>query len=188
MAIRNDEASASPIVGLLEDGSAAGSWELDPRASSVGFEVKHFWGMVTVRGRFTGFEGNLAVDRTGTASGTMRIDAASVTTGNGMRDKHLRAEEFFDVAHHPLISFSGSAAGPEVTGDLTVAGRSRPIRFTADLGDVTADRVLVDARISVDRTDWGMTWSPMGTASARVLVIVHAELVRPVSDSNALNR
>jgi polyisoprenoid-binding protein YceI len=174
----------SPLATLLADGSAVGTWELDPESSSVAFEVKHFWGLITVRGRFTHVEGSLNVDPAGSITGTMRIDAASVTTGNRKRDEHLRSADFFDAANHAWISFSGrqvtpSPSGAVVAGELTAAGRTQPVEFTADLGDATSGRVTVEALIPIDRTAFGMTWSPLGMASAHVLVVVHAELVRP---------
>src|SRR5262245_55432574 len=36
-----------------------GVWRLDPDRSSVEFHVPNFWGLMTVKGRFGGFDGTL---------------------------------------------------------------------------------------------------------------------------------
>ena len=43
---------------------------------------------------------------------------------------------------------------------------------------MTAERLLGEAEVTIDRTEFGMTWSPMRTASPTVLVTVRGELVR----------
>jgi polyisoprenoid-binding protein YceI len=37
----------------------SGRWRLDPQRSSVEFRVKHFWGLVTVKGQFHDYHGQL---------------------------------------------------------------------------------------------------------------------------------
>jgi polyisoprenoid-binding protein YceI len=165
-----------------------GVWELDPRRSSVEFRVKHFWGIVTVRGRFTKFQGVATIDGAGAISGSIRIDAASVDTRQPKRDAHLRSADFFDADHHPMISFSTGVVSPRgddrvaVVGELTAAGRTRPIEFEARITDATAERLTAHAEITIDRTELKMTWSPLRTASPTVLVIVQGELVRSRSN------
>ncbi|MGW0859200.1 YceI family protein, partial [Streptomyces sp. NPDC002690] len=61
------------------------------------------------------------------------IDAASIDTGNGMRDKHLRSADFLDVERFPELAYSSHAlvpAGPDrwtVKGELTMRGIARPV-------------------------------------------------------------
>jgi len=174
----------TPVAVRLRDGSMAGVWELDPRRSSVEFHVKHFWGLITVRGHFTKFQGAATIDRSGAISGTMRIDAASVDTKQPKRDAHLGSADFFDADNHPSITFQTRDVSPRgddqvwVAGDLTAAGRTRPIEFETRVTAATAERLTARAEITIDRTEFGMTWSPMHTASPQVLVIVQGELAR----------
>jgi polyisoprenoid-binding protein YceI len=184
-----DEESTAPAVtsplSLLQVGAAAGVWDLDPAASVLEFRVRHFWGAMTVRGRFGTVSGRLEVTATGTVSGRFEAEAASVDTKNGSRDKHLRSADFFDVANHPSIVFSLDRVLPtgddivRATGVLTVAGRSLPIAFDARLVEPDADHVTLDGEVSVDRrADFGMKWSPLGMASSTAVLVVHATLVR----------
>jgi polyisoprenoid-binding protein YceI len=79
---------------------AAGEWALDPDNSRAEFAVKHFWGLVTVRGHFNEIAGELSIDPAGAVAGELRIDAASLDTGNKQRDKHLRSADFFGAEEH----------------------------------------------------------------------------------------
>ena len=61
------------------------------------------------------------------------IDAPALWTGEPQRDEHLRSADFFDVANHPKIMFSGhftertadTAFKGEV--DLTIRGTTRTV-------------------------------------------------------------
>jgi polyisoprenoid-binding protein YceI len=176
--------AAAAAAARLRDPAMVGAWELDPQRSSVEFRVRHFWGMVTVRGHFTKFEGAATIDRSGAISGSMRIDAGSVETKQPRRDGHLRSADFFDADNHPTISFSTRTVSPlgddlvAVVGELTAAGRARPIEFEARIAEATAERLIARAEITIDRFGFGMTWSPLRTASPTVLVTVHGELAR----------
>jgi polyisoprenoid-binding protein YceI len=82
------------------------TWELDPAHSSVEFSVKHMM-MTTVRGRFKSVQATLRGDRDhpNEAGVEVTIAAASVDTGVGDRDTHLRGSDFFDAEHFPRITF-----------------------------------------------------------------------------------
>lgn len=171
-------------VQRLEDGRAAGVWQLVPERSRIEFHNKHFWGLVTVHGRFKQFEGELTVDPSGKVVGTLTVDATSLDTGNRKRDDHLRSEEFFDVARHDTVVVAITAGRPSdgdrlaVTGTLTAAGRSRPVDFEARVARAADDEVTLDAKLNVDRSDFAMSWSPVQISSLRSSATVHLNFVR----------
>lgn len=37
----------------------SGSWRLDPENSSIEFHVRHFWGLMTVKGHFDRYDGTI---------------------------------------------------------------------------------------------------------------------------------
>jgi polyisoprenoid-binding protein YceI len=173
------ESAGSPRALLLA-GKAAGVWQLDPAESTLEFRVKHFWGLITVRGRFATLKGRLAADATGNVTGAIEADSASLTSGNSQRDKHLRSADFFDVANHPAVVFNLDGVEPggddilQVTGTLTAAGRSLAVTFDARLSDATHEHVAIDGQVMVDRRDdFGMMWSPLGIAAPKALLVVH---------------
>ncbi len=65
------------------------------------FKVKHL-GLAKTRGGFTSFEGTVEV---GEDPIDTRVDAASVNTDDEARDNHLHSADFFDVEHHPHLTF-----------------------------------------------------------------------------------
>lgn len=176
---------AMSSLPLLHDGSAVGVWELDPTTCVLEFQVKHFWGMMNVRGRFGTVTGRIEVAASGTVTGTIVAQSASLDSGSGARDKHLRSADFFDVANHPTVVFAIATAQPNgdagvrVTGNLTAAGKTQSITFDASLSDATLEHFTVDGQVSVDRrAGFGMNWSPLGMASATAVLVVHAQFAK----------
>ncbi len=186
MSERNDDigSPAPTVTALLDDRTTAGGWILDPAGSRAGFHVKHFWGAVTVHGQFGRICGEGSVGADGTVTGRVSMDAASLSTKNKRRDEHLRSADFFDVAHHPhvVVTVTAEPAGPAslaCRGTLEAAGHVKPIEFTAHVEDASARAVTLRADAVVDRTEFAMTWSPLGMASAMARVTVQARFARP---------
>jgi polyisoprenoid-binding protein YceI len=155
------------------------AWRLDPTRSSVEFHVRHFYGLMTVKGRFNRFEG--ALDLSARPAVELTIDADSLDTGLAKRDAHLRSGDFFDVANHPQVRFVSDTTivnGTTLTarGELHAAGRRVPLDVDASLRPV-GDEIEVAATVSVDHRELGMTWSPLGILRAPSKVIVRARLV-----------
>ncbi|MGI8716011.1 MAG: YceI family protein [Solirubrobacteraceae bacterium] len=175
--------STAPITGRAERSSAATRWRLDPAGSRAEFRVPHFWGFVTVKGHFSGLDGWLDVDENGQREIELTIDATSVHTGNPMRDRHLRASDFFDAEHNPEVRFHSTSVsdpgdGPLcVEGELVAAGHRVALSLepTLQQSDV---QLRIDASAVLDQHQLGMTWSPLGMTRTPVTLHVHALLRR----------
>jgi polyisoprenoid-binding protein YceI len=65
--------------------------------SNVKFIIKNFG--LNVTGEFKGLKGDISFDpdKLSSASFVASVDAATVNTGNGSRDRHLRKEEYLFV-------------------------------------------------------------------------------------------
>jgi polyisoprenoid-binding protein YceI len=178
------ESTPSGTTSLLADGTAAGGWVLDPAGSRAEFGVKHFWGAVTVRGTPGPMTGEATVSPDGTVRGRISFDARSLDTKNKQRDKHLRSADFFDVDKHPqaaLTVTSARPAGPaelECQGTFEAAGHESPVTFTAHIREATGQAAVLTAELDVDRTQFGMTWSPLHMASMTAHGTVTARFVR----------
>ena len=103
-----------------------------PARSSVRFKNKTFWGLATVTGEFTEVRGAGQVTANGAVSGELVIGAASLKTGIGKRDEHLRSADFFDVENHPVIRVEVTGAGAHrrdrhLRATLTVRGTTEPL-------------------------------------------------------------
>ncbi|MFF4833096.1 YceI family protein [Streptomyces sp. NPDC001315] len=145
-----------------------GLWQLDPSASTVALGHRTMWGLVNVKGTFSGVSGRGEVAADGTATGTLTLDVASLDTKNAKRDTHLRSADLFDADNHPEITFVARRAEvrdggtAQVSGQLTVRGVSRPLSFSARLTGADADALTLDAEFTVDREQFGMGWNQLG--------------------------
>src|SRR3954453_23927749 len=121
---------------------AAGAWRLDPARSSVEFQVRHFYGLMTVKGEFGDYDGTL--DLGAEPAVELTLQAASLNTKMAKRDEHLRSRDFFDVENHPQVRFIPDRAELDgdtlrVQGQLEAAGRSIPLVFDATVRQVDGE-------------------------------------------------
>ncbi|MFE7805853.1 YceI family protein [Streptomyces sp. NPDC057430] len=148
-----------------------GEYTIDPAHSSIGFTVRH--AMVTnVRGSFGDHEGTLRLDGSnpGASAASIDIRIASVDTGIGDRDAHLRSGDFFDAERFPLMTFRSTEAEHlggdryRMTGDLTIKDVTRPLSLDLEFNGTATDpygneRVGFEGSAEILRSDWGLTWN-----------------------------
>ena len=173
--------TTTPAIPTADADIEDGAWHLDPERSSVEFHVRYFYGLVTVKGRFTRYESTLHLGSYPAIE--LTIDADSLDTKNRKRDAHLRSADFFDVEHHPQVRFVSDGATLEgdtlkVTGQLHAAGKYIQLGFDAKVRRVDG-RLEIEAITHADHRQLGMTWSPFGTLRAPSKLIVRGRLVRP---------
>src|SRR5258708_32155583 len=86
-------------------GYIAGTWDIDPVHSHVGFVARHL--MVSkVRGNFTKVEGQIITAESPLEpSATATIDMTSFNPRNEQRDGDVKGENFLDVANHPAMTY-----------------------------------------------------------------------------------
>ena len=153
---------------LSLDAIPAGTYNVDPAHSSVGFEVRHM-GIATVRGRFGEFAGTVDATRDAPKlSGTVAV--ASIDTGEEQRDAHLTSPEFFDTERYPQISFHSTAGEPldgdrvRLNGEITIKGVTKPIELTGVVAEGGADpwgneRLGLELEGVIDRREFDLTWN-----------------------------
>jgi polyisoprenoid-binding protein YceI len=161
-------------------------WVVDPARSTVEFRVPNFWGLTTVVGQFTRFEGSYAVGPNGRAV-ELVVDAASLDTGHRRRDEHLRSGAFFDAERKPHVRFTAhdvtetGDGALRVRGELEVAGTKVPLALEAPVRELDGE-LEVEATARVDQRLLGMTWSPLGTVRAPATLHVRARLTGATDD------
>jgi polyisoprenoid-binding protein YceI len=174
--------SPPPVTRPFLPPLAATNWTLDASASTVEFSVRQFWGLSTVHGRFARFEGELELGADGAGRAELRIEAASIDTGNRRRDRHLRAPDYFDCDGHALVRFvaavvAAPGGGLRFTGELEAAGRAIGLDLVATV-EGGGDPLELTAGAHVDARELGMTWSPVGNLRTPVTLAVRACLRR----------
>lgn len=147
------------------------TFEIDSAHTDALFSAKHM--MVTnVRGKFTDVSGTIEIDEAdpSASSADITIRAASLDTGFGARDTHLRSDDFFAVETYPLIRVTSTSIRPKgrndfvVTADVTIRDITRPVDFAVEfLGFYPAmdgaRRAGFTATAKVNRKDWGLNWN-----------------------------
>jgi polyisoprenoid-binding protein YceI len=142
------------------------NWKLDPAHSELSFKVRHLM-ISNVTGKITKFDVQLNSDDDAFANPSIQLEAdmASIDTGMGQRDEHLKSNEFFDVANHPTMKFvSKSYANGKLNGDLTIRNVTKPVVLDAEFGGIIKDpwgNTKAGFTISgtINRKEWDLTWN-----------------------------
>lgn len=147
------------------------TWNIDTTHSTVGFTVRHLV-ITKVHGAFSSWQGALQIDDQDLSKSSVRveIDLASVDTKEAKRDAHLRSADFFDVEHHPKMTFVSKKVVVEdgnveqVIGDLTIRGTTHEVTLKVEESGRAKDpwggeRIAFSARTRINRADFGLTWN-----------------------------
>lgn len=146
------------------------TFAIDPAHTDVLFSAKHMM-VTTVRGTFTDVSGTIDIDENDpTASkAELSVKAASVDTGFGARDTHLRSGDFFAAETYPEIRVVSTKVRPKgndfvVSADVTIKDVTKPVDFDVEfLGFYTgmdgSRRAGFSAKSKVNRKDWGLDWN-----------------------------
>jgi polyisoprenoid-binding protein YceI len=159
-------------------------FEIKPVDSSIKFFVK---ASVALEGNFDKWDATLKYTSNALSSGVLdiKIQAASVNTGSGMKDGKLKSKDFFNVEHDPYITFHSTKTvqtGPdtfEVDGDFTIRGVTKPEKLklvVSGIGKGTGD---ITGTMAFDRKDYGMdSGIPFIKIADRVEVTVNLHATR----------
>jgi polyisoprenoid-binding protein YceI len=163
------------------------TYSIDPTHTFVNFEAKHF-GTSTLRGRFDRKEGTVQFDRAGkSGKAEITIDIASVSTGVGPLDGHLKSKDFFNAAEFASAKFVSDKfvfdgdKVTEVTGSLTMLGKSNPVTLKATNFNCYQNPMLKrevcggDFETTLTRSQWGMSYGLPGIPDGiRLLIQIEA--------------
>jgi polyisoprenoid-binding protein YceI len=175
------------VETLLSDPDTAGVWNLVPERSTIIFKIRNMWGLVNVKGRFTGVNGDGQITGKGAVFGRVDIQAASLSTGIHRRDEHLRSADFFDVKRYPEISVvvtaleptSGNAA--DLRANFTIKGVTAPLPLPVQVTVLGDGSVRISARIEIDRAQFGLGWNRLGAVGKTATASAEAIFVRTPS-------
>ncbi len=134
---------------------------ITPEDSSIKFHVK---ASVDLTGTFEKWTATLTFTSPDVTTGVLdvKIQAASVNTGSGMKDGKLKSKDFFNVDQDPLITFHSTKVvqtGPEtfdVQGTFTIRGVSKPETLTLTVSGKGTGSGAITGTMAFDRKDYGM--------------------------------
>ena len=136
-------------------------YEVTPVESTIKFDVES---SVPIKGSFEKWNASLKFLSTDVRSAVLDIEiqAASVDTGNGMKNNKLKSEDFFNVQDSPTITFKSTKVvqtGPntfDVEGDFSIRGVTKTEKLpVTDNGKGTTSGSIAGT-MAFDRKDYGM--------------------------------
>jgi polyisoprenoid-binding protein YceI len=173
------------------------AWQIDTAHSEIQFSARHMM-ISTVRGQFKIFTGAVEADEQNptAAKVDVRIEAASLLTGDEKRDGHLRSPDFFDVETYPSITFKSTRVEQlddqrgKLYGDLTIRDVTKPVTLDVEYagqaktpwGTTSAG---FSAQTKISRKEWGLNWNVAletggWLVSDEIKISIELELVKPV--------
>jgi len=134
---------------------------ISQEGSSVRFSVK---ASVAIEGTFDKWEATMTFPSTDVTTGVLdiKIQAASVNTGSGMKDDKLRSKDFFNAKDDPYITFHSNKVvqtGPntlDIPGTFTIRGVSKPETLTFTITGKGTGEGSVKGTMAFDRKQYGM--------------------------------
>src|SRR5271157_1938453 len=151
---------ASAVLPALSRAQAP-VFVITPVESSIKFYVK---ASVALEGTFEKWDATLTFTSPDVTTGVLdvKIQAASVNTGSGMKNDKLKSKDFFDVKQDPVITFLSTKivqTGPttfDVPGNFTIRGVSKPETLTLTVSGEGTGSGEVKGTMAFDRKDYGM--------------------------------
>src|SRR5271163_79193 len=159
-------------------------FEIERAHSSIKFDVK---ASVNIAGKFDTWDASLTFASPDETTGVLdiKIQAASVDTGSGMKNGKLKGKDFFDVQENPYITFKStkniqtSPTTFEVDGDFTIRGVTKPEKLSLTLTRTGTGAGTVTGTMAFDRKDYGMNKGiPLVKIANRVEVTVNLKVKR----------
>lgn len=157
--------------------------------ASIEFRISHL-GTSWLTGRFNTFNGEFSYDSANPAASKVNvdIDVTSFDSNHAERDKHIRSDEYLNVADHPTASFISTSFTPNADGGgvmkgmLTLYGTSKEIAIdVAKVGEGKDPwggyRAGFSGTVELKPKDFGMNYN-LGPASETVYMDLNIEGIR----------
>lgn len=182
--------SSALAVTTIASAALPSQWQLDDSHTRVGFSVNHL-GFSTTMGRFNDVQGMVNYDIKDPSKTKLNFTVAtdSIDTNWEARDKHLKTDEFFNVAKYPTMTFKSTKVSfinpqqAKVTGDFTMLGQTKPLTLDVTLNKIANSPVTKEPVIGfratgiIDRAAYGMTAFAAGITTD-VPIQIDGELVQ----------
>ncbi len=163
--------------------------------SKIEFHASATFAKVT--GVFHSWDINLKMptDKFDDASLDLQLEAESVSTGSGLRDKEVKGKNFFDVKQYPQIHFVSKTitpdGGPDPTkflmnAELTLRGITQLVSVALTVGPSEKGHQFIDGEFTFNRRDFGMTHNaPLNKVANNVQVQFHLHVANASAPAEA---
>ncbi|MAE51764.1 MAG: hypothetical protein CMH27_08130 [Micavibrio sp.] len=183
-------AAMAAILSISTPGHAADKYVFDKTHTQIIFFVKHL-GFSFSEGEFLDFDGGFTFDieNPEQSSIDVTINTDSIDMDDEAWDKHMKNEDFFNVAEYPTMAFKSTlieVTGEDtakITGDLTILDVTKPVTLDVKMNGVGKSPMGNDykagfsATANIKRSEWGMTYGLPNIADD-VEIRIEVEAVR----------
>ena len=171
---------AAPAGESAEPAAVAGakSYTIHPdsKIDFTGSKItaSHSGGFKTFTGKISVADGNIA------PPSSIEIDMNSTWSDSNRLTRHLKSDDFFGVETYPSSKFVLTAAersGEEytITGDLTLHGVTKSIRFPAKIS-IADEQVNLTAEFSIMRFDFDIVYKGKADDLIRDRVVIRLDV------------
>jgi polyisoprenoid-binding protein YceI len=175
---------ASFPVATQSQAQTAPVFAIPTQGSSVKFFVS---ASVPVSGTFNDWNADLACTSSDAANCVLsiQIQAGSVNTGSGLKDRKLKSDDFFAADKYPFFTFRSTKivqTGPnafEVDGRFTVRGVTKMEKLTLTVSGAGTGSGNINGTMAFNRKDYGISGSiPLVRIADTVQVTVDLKVLR----------
>lgn len=164
------------LYSILSGLPLTGNWKADADKAKITFTVDGPFG--EVHGSFSGLSSDFQFDEKDLSKSSINasIDASTVNSGVGLRNRHLRNEEqWLNVEKYPRIHFKSTkiektSAGFSATGTLTLKDVSKPIVIPFTFSS-SGNSGVFKGRFSIKRQDYKLG-KPGGSVGETIQIII----------------
>lgn len=169
-ACSDNAATATKAEDVAEAGATSSTFKVNTAESTLGWHgSKLAYGH---SGTISISEGSLAMEDGKLTAGNFTVDMKTMAeTGQDDAESaaklvgHLMSPDFFDAETYPTSKFeiTGAEANEAngnthvIKGNLTIKDKTNNIEFPANI-TVDGDKMTADAKFTIDRNDWGISY------------------------------
>lgn len=144
-------AAAFAAIASTGANAASETYAIDKEGAHafIQFKVSHL-GFSYIYGAFNDFDGSFTIDRDDftKSSVNIEINTTSLDSNHAERDKHIRGDEYLNVAKFPKASFVSTSITMDDENDSILVG-------DLTLGDVTKSIEIELEKVGEGKDPWG---------------------------------
>jgi polyisoprenoid-binding protein YceI len=145
--------------------------------AAISYEIKNMG--VQTNGKFNALQADIVFDKANLQASSIQatVDVNSIDSDNSIRDKHLKADDYFDAAQYPKITMKSTAlkqkSGNNFVGifNMTIKGKTKAIDVPFTYTE-SANVALFKGSFKINRKDFGVGGNSMVLADEATINLV----------------
>jgi polyisoprenoid-binding protein YceI len=153
-------------------GIYADTYKVSVKDSKIEFSATKLL-FIGVQGSFSKFNGEIQTNNKKLSSLNGIVDIASIFTDNEKRDKHLKSDDYFNIATYPKIKISATQIKDNILiATITIKGITKDIKFNIDKFAILNNKVQLTLSATINRQQFMLNGSMSAIMNDNVDVFV----------------